>query len=169
MDRWLDNDSKKVRSVGQALIARSYVMDGIPMDMPGHRYGIIALDASEEARQSRRAAQLARRLYETFDPLIDVTIVRMGQKQVLTKAGQPVSTSDLQPSHAQPRLLMCPLEDIDLSKSYFVLALTWGRILDSNDLDLSQWAKHLIVVSVGNKVEWPKNLEVISIDSPGSE
>jgi len=131
--QWLDSDSMDAQRIGRSLIARSYVMDGVPMDMPGQRYGIIVLDASREARMNRVCARTGRKLYERFDPQIDIHIVRMGETRRLAEPGQLFSSTDLQAEHDRPRILMPLLEEFDPHSAYIALALTWGPIIDLDD------------------------------------
>jgi len=166
---WLDSDSTDAHRIGQSLIARSYSMNGVPMVMPGHHYGVIALDASHEARMNQVCARAVRKLYERLDPQVDMYVLRMGEMQTLAKSGQSVSTIDLQADHDMARLLMPLLEGLDPSRAYFALALAWGPIIDLDDACAGSWSDRLIVAVAKEQDEWPEKLTTVPVDRLMSE
>ncbi len=160
---WLDSEAPDAQCIGRALMARSYVMDGSPLHMPEHRYGVILLDASPEARVNQTCARAGRELYERLDTQLDMRVMRMGMIKMLTESGQSISTADLQAEHARPRLLLPPLEELDSSKAYFALALAWGPIIDFEDIFAGSWSERLIVAAAKGKAEWPDRITVIPV------
>ena len=162
--QWLDSDSMDAQRIGRSLIARSYVIEGVPMEMPGHLYGVIALDASREARMNKVCARAGRRLYERFDPQVDMYVVHMGETQALATSGQSISTIDLQADHDMPRILMPSLEELDPSRAYFALALAWGPIIDIDDACAGPWSDRLIVAVAKDQDEWPEELRTVPVD-----
>ncbi len=166
---WLDDDTEDARRIGQSLIARSYIMDGVPVDMPGNYYGVIALDASYEANINKVGATAGYKLYARLNSQIDIQIVRMGATGVLAQSGESISTSDLQAGHAHPRLLVPQLEDLNPDKVYFVLVLALEQIVDLDDLFDGLWIKRLIVATAKQQAAYPDQLDTIAVDSLLSE
>lgn len=114
---WTEHSHLKVRALGYALIARSMVLDGVPTGLPGGKYGLIMMDASEPATRGRyNAMQLAQYLYERFSPRVDLALFRMGQATCIISRDkfQSLRTSDLKPEYFLPRLIAPALEGIVL-------------------------------------------------------
>lgn len=162
--RWLDSDSAEAQLLARAIIARLSAMAGLPMDLPGHSYGIIAVDASHKLREMQKtAAYVCRELYERLDTQIDVYVIRLGRTQKLAGPGQSVTTSNLQADQPQPRLLLPLLETFDLSRANFVLVLTWGAIIDFDDFWSKTWIPQ-VIVAAPRSIEWPEDLKVIPVN-----
>ncbi len=142
----------EARTIGQALLSRSYMMDGVPTDMPGQRYGVIAVDASTWGWIG--ASHLGQLLYERLDGRLDTYVYPMGQTEWCVKPGQLVKPTDLQTNYSFPRLVISGLDimvqsaRIDLSQLHFVVSLAWGAILDVADWDNSQYQERIIVAGL---------------------
>ncbi len=146
LNQWIDDDSEDIRRIGQSLIRRSYIMDGIPVDMPGHHYGVMALDASYEANINSINEKIWRELHARLNSQIDIKIVRMGTTDIVAQSGDFVSASDSRTPHDYPRLLIPFLENLNSEDAYFVLVLTWQQITDYDDVFDSPWFNHLIIL-----------------------
>ncbi|CAG0935141.1 hypothetical protein TFLX_03973 [Thermoflexales bacterium] len=142
---WLNADSSEAEQIGKSLIARASAMLGMPLDLPGYCAALV-LDTSRDGRRNRIVVRLGRELYERLGTLIPVQVLRMGGTGVVAKDGVAVSTLDLLPHYARPRLLTPTLEQLPLTKLQLVLILTWDTIIDSDDLISDFWAERLLIV-----------------------
>lgn len=166
--QWFESGFIETQRVGQALIARSYLMEGVPMLMPKQGYGVIAIDASFDARMNN-AARAGCRLYERLDPQIDMYVVRIGQTKAIATPGQMVGTVDFEVEHNRPRLLVPPLEEVNAAKAVFTLAVTWNPITDIDDIQGEEWAHRLMIASAENKREYSEKIAVIPMKRHISE
>ncbi|MDW8300069.1 MAG: hypothetical protein RML95_12120 [Anaerolineae bacterium] len=169
-ETWLDSDSEAARQIGQAIVARSYVLDGVPIGLPSNRYGVIALDASRAGRAGESAAQLGQRLFERYDPRINLQIVSMGMAAILAQSGQIIPSSrHLSTSHAMPRLLLPALELLSPEQADFAVVVTWGAIVDWQDVLESAWHDKLIVLAAKDAARnWQPELTVAYMNSRDS-
>ncbi len=160
---WLDNDVPEARRIGNSLVARAYAMSGIPLDMPGRRYGLIAMDASRNARMSRIGATAARKLYARLDSQLDMYVVHMGERRRLARPGEFPSSADLQTEYDKPRLLMPPLEGFDPDYSLLTLVISLGQVVDIEDIIMTSWLERLIVATPKG-VNLSKKFSTVSIE-----
>ncbi len=160
--QWLDSDSVDVQRIGKSLIARSYLMEGVPVCMPGQQYGVIALDASHDARINQ-VARVGHRLYERFDSQVDIYVVRMGEMEALAIPKQAFSTDDFRAEHDRSCLILPPLEKLHPSNTFFTLALTWGPIIDLNDIQEEKWKDHLLIASTEKKPEYSDEIQLVHV------
>lgn len=166
-DYFLTSEQAATQRIGQALIARSYVMDGVPLDMPARRYGVLALDGSRLGRLAARAAKMGRRLYERLDGRVDMYAFLMGEAKIRARPGQAPTTAQLRSTDNYPRLLSGALErlpNLEQEQIHFVLALTWDKILDAEDLDESSLQDKLIVASPDEAVKWRDEMAFIHLN-----
>lgn len=49
--QWMGSENEFAARIGQALLLRSYIIQGYPVDLPGHCFNVIALDNSQVARR----------------------------------------------------------------------------------------------------------------------
>jgi hypothetical protein len=162
---FLASENAQTRQVGQALNARCAAMDGLPMDMPGKRYGVIALDASIQ-RRWLPLIETGRNLYLHLDGRMDTHLVTMGNMHIAIQPEKIPLQSDLRSQGDFPRLLATVLERnsaLDPSKVHVVLALSGGPILDAEDLDDSAWRNKLIVASPDPTAKWRDDLSFVGI------
>ena len=165
-EHFLTSEHPETQRMGQALIARSYVMDGAPLDVPGHRYGVIALDASHWGRLLN-VADMGWEFYQRFDSRVDTYTLSMGQAKPTARPGQvAVATDQMQPSHYRPPLLAAALEglsDLDQSQMHFVLVLAMREILDGEDLDEGSLQDKLLIISPNESVKWRDELAFVHL------
>lgn len=163
---WLDADdsSQEARRIGQAVLTRSYAMEGILVAMPGQSCGMIIVDTSQKARMNRLGARSACRLFERLNPQVDVLVMRMGEARSIAGSGQLAHSKDLQAAHDLPRLLMPHLDTLDASKTCFALALAWGPVTDISDADSSPWRERLILAIPQQLPDSPLDPKTILIE-----
>lgn len=152
---WLEHEEPAARRLAQALISRSYLMDGYPADLPGHSRGLLLVDASREGRLNRSAARLGRALYQRLDSALDLDVAHLGGSLSLARPGDQPETATLQSAYPRSRLLMPPLEHWRGEGVKLALALTWGPIADLEDLVGSPWNGCLLVADLGHGTTWP--------------
>jgi hypothetical protein len=163
---FLASENAQTRRIGQALNARCAAMDGVPMDMPGRRYGVIALDASRQ-RQLWDAGEIGRNLYLHLDGRVDTWLLAMGNSQTAIGPNQVLLHSDLQSQGNLPRLLTTVLERksaLDAAQTHFVLALSAGPILDAGDLDDTAWQDGLMIAGPDPAAKWREDMPFIRIN-----
>lgn len=158
IEMWLDSDSDEVRRFAFALLTRLYVMEGIVMDLPVTRYGVLVVDAGQQVRNEYLNAvfELSQRL-ATLTPL---HIYHLGREKMTLCAGQyrcekteneiSITSRTLDMAYPpRPRLLMPFLEPLQASTPldpaicHFVLTLNLEEIIDLSDL-LDQAEPYLI-------------------------
>lgn len=154
-DIWVDSSSQLARKIGQSLLARSYLIDGMPTMVPGTICGAVALDASKEAQRNQISARLGRRIYSRFESQIEIYVLQMGIKKAVVVPGQSVSSSLLQMDHSHPRLLYSPFHYLKecCPAVNFLMVTTWGKIVDLEDIKDAGWSSPLILVCSDNSVE----------------
>lgn len=147
--RWLDRPSEDVRRIARSILARSYALEGVPMDGSGQRYGVLVLDASATAGRNQLCWRAGRQLYERLNAQIDTYLVALGNETLLAQPDGPfLERENWSAGHTRPRLLYPPLAQLDPTDCYFVIVLTWGAILDLPDVWASAWRERLILVPV---------------------
>jgi hypothetical protein len=163
---FLTSENERVRHIGQALNARCAAMDGQPIDMPGRRYGVIALDASYQRRLLPPLTEAGRNLYLHLDGRVDMHLVTMGNAHVAIGPAQIPLLADLRSQGDFPRLLAAVLgrnSAPNPAEAHFVLALSGGPILDAEDLDDSAWQSKLIVAGPNPSAKWRDDLSFVAI------
>jgi hypothetical protein len=161
----LASENARTRHIGQALNARCAAMDGLPMDLPGRRYGVIALDASNR-RGWLPFIEAVRSLYLHLDGRVDTYLVMLGNAQVAIGPAQIPPLADFRSQGDFPRLLAAVLarhSALNPAQTYFVLAVSGGPILDAEDLDSSAWQDKLIVTGPDPTAKWRDDLSFVGI------
>ena len=154
LEHWLDSGAPDAQHIVRSVLTRLAVMSGRPVEMPGYRHAVVALDASAEAMRGRSVGRVGCRLHAGLDPLIDTSLVRMGQITALGTPGQPLSAALLQPDHARPRLLYEPLDALNPASTSLAVALATGPILDYADVCSEPWADRLVVAAAKGQAAW---------------
>ncbi len=165
VEYWLDSDIPKAQEIGQSLIARSFAIHGLPMDIPNYRFGIIALDASRLANINHNNARLGLELYRLLNVRLDIVVTFMGTYQMLASDEPFLIQSDLQAKYDYPPLLYPALTNIDVSKAYFVLVITWGTIIDLEDILPEPWRDRVIIADLAQNKTWPETIQTITLPS----
>ncbi len=158
---WLESDSAAARRVGRALLARLQAIDGAPLWPPGAGSGLIAFDASAPALAHGAGARVARWLFRDLDPLLDMTVVRLGHRQDLVRTGEPIPDGGLQADRARPRLLLPALENLAAEPDWMIL-IAWGPVADLADLEAESWRKRLTIAWGGDRNQAPDDYPVFS-------
>lgn len=155
---WLDSDHIEVRRSAMALLTRAYVLDGVVLDVPVSRFGVILIDAGDmgtDPSYTEAAFTISQRL-TTLAPL---HVYRLGWTGLTDgRKHDPILLGEFRPDDAEagtvntkalvlygasrPPLMMPLLEPyesgvapIDPSNCHFVLILNtkeiwdWGEIL----------------------------------------
>lgn len=155
-DVWLTSDFAPARRIGQALIARSLVMDGEPLNLPGQQAGMVIVDLSQNGRSRGDSINAGRRLYELLEPRLDMGAAFMGVEGVPIQAFgdmQHYAELSLQRfAHPLPVLLVPILEGLNPDDYAFVLLLIWNDIVDLDDIMDSPWRDKLIGVLADKSV-----------------
>lgn len=152
IDTWLENSSLQVQRIGQQLLNRAHLMEGVPVTMPGQLHGAIIMDSSKLGRRNNIAARLGRWAYSRFEAQAEMYLMQMGNQKVLVPPGQSVSSSFIQAGHNQPRLMYPALQELQtkqISFDYIVL-MTWGEVVDWSDLEDENTIASLVIVSAIN-------------------
>lgn len=149
-DIWLRSTSEEARVIGQALVARSLVMDGEPLALPRQRAGLIVFDLARLGRHDLAGPEAARHLFELLDPRVDVQATGLGLESISIDSVSKMS--DYQTllwhyPHALPRLLYPVLEALNPNDYFFTLVLTWGAILDIDDVLETDWRDQLLIIT----------------------
>lgn len=150
IEKWLDSSHVEIRRSAMALLTRAYVLDGIILDVPTSRYGVLVVDAGESVNDEYLTAtfNLSQRL-ATLTPLrihhLGWTIeehLNMGifqQDNIL--AGTIQSEALHLKSATRPRLIMPVLAPLDnaikpliADNCHFILVLNMDTILDIDDV-----------------------------------
>jgi hypothetical protein len=156
-DLWLSSDFAPARTIGQAIIARSLVMDGEPLMLPGGQRGLLVVSLGAQARTNGASIEAGRRLYELLEPRIDMDAAFMGTHGVsITQFSDMVNYHTLslgRYAHALPNLLMPVLEPLDPARYAFVLLLGWGDIVDLDDVQETAWHDRLIFIGSDQSVK----------------
>ncbi len=162
---WVESQSKTAIEIGQALLIRFYLLSGIPTALPGSQCGAVIVDASVQARQNN-AARLGRHIYSRFEPQTEMYILQMGSRKIVVEPHQSVSSANLTATYPRPRLLYPALSSLEelISQVSFLLVLTWGEIIDLNDVKDTDWDDRLVIAKAQNETE-SESAEVIFFDS----
>lgn len=115
---WIDSAHKDVRDIGRALIARSYVLDGVVMDLPSDtRYAAVLLDATRQVRQPRTGYfELSFELIQRLSLLTPLRVYFLGEVRrmhtmgALSQGNTLSQPRELRPIRARNRLLMPLIE-----------------------------------------------------------
>lgn len=170
---WLDSAVPEARCLGLRLIARMYTLQGAPLDMPGQRYAVVALDASRKGRSSH-VAESGQGIYVHYAGRVDTYMFSMGQRKPTACPGQIPTTAQLRPLFNLPRLLAGALEGLGNcapSHMHFLLAWTSENILDADDLDEVVFHDRIIIASPDEKaVRWRNDLDFVRVNrNPSSQ
>jgi hypothetical protein len=135
---WLDAPHADVRYIAQAMVSRSYMLDGVVIDVPAERYGAILLDASSRSRHDPYYYQTAFILAQRLSAVTPVRLYHMGAQRQIAEVGLEREEPDnlltpkkLRSTRQRDRLIMPffePLPDdlavLDSERCHYVLVLT---------------------------------------------
>lgn len=152
----------KVRQVVHTLIARSYAMDGLPLDVPRQRYGILVLDSSDAASRCQISRRAGQQLYARLGATYDLYVGMLGHNDWLAQPRRP--TLMAQDTRPRPRLLYPLLEHMNPAICAFVLVMTWGPLPDLADVWHSPWRERLIIVPVAHTADYLPALPTLKVD-----
>ncbi len=152
----------KVQQVVHTLIARSYALDGLPLDVPRQRYGILVLDGSDTASRCQISMRAGQQLYARLGATCDLYVGMLGNNDWLAQPRRP--TLAAQETHARPRLLYPLLERMNPAACTFVLVLTWGPLPDLADVWHSPWRERLIIVPVAHETDYVPALPTLTVN-----
>ncbi len=152
----------KVQQVIHTLIVRSYALDGLPLDVPGQRYGILVLDGSDAASRCQISIRAGKQLYARLGATYDLYVGMLGNNDWLTQPRRSIFTAP--ETHPRPRLLYPLLERMNLATCAFVLVLTWGPLPDLADVWHSPWRERLIIIPVAHETDYVPALPVSTVD-----
>lgn len=158
---WMTSENGAAKEVGQALLVRSYVMQGYPVDLPGHRSILLILDNSRAARKRSQNADLGRWLYHNMLAWSDLTVAQLGRTEHLldTKDSSAMSWSDPFTQHRTPRLVYPPLEGIlDGTSTHIAVLVSWGAVADYEDTLSCAVEIPICVLAIENEATWSESL-----------
>ena len=146
---WLDSEHSEVRRSALALLTRSYILDGVVLDVPISRFGVLMIDAGrvDEEDYLEAAFTIAQRL----TALAPLRVYHLGSQT------PPISLGEFHPEdqdtgtanskaliltgHPRSRLMMPLLEPIDPNlpgidptNCHFVLILNTREVLDWGEI-----------------------------------
>jgi hypothetical protein len=164
LHRGSNQEAERTFAIAQAIIARSYAMDGILMDRPRFGRCVFVLDPTflkgdEESRD--RKEKVYRHLLGILETQIDVSVVHLGSRQDVHLEDQcwlPLATA-----HPVPPLVMPALEAACTADTRLILVLTVRRLWDLEDVTGRPWAKDFFVVASGEEVGGCEGVETIPI------
>ncbi|MFH1132590.1 MAG: hypothetical protein V1754_14745, partial [Pseudomonadota bacterium] len=148
VEHWLDSDSPDAVSIGRALLARSYAMDGAPLDIPGHGCAVLDVDASHRGALNN-AAYTGHQIASALEARLDTFSFCMGNAHPATRPGRTASTTDLRTPHDLPRLVQPGLMSLPAEarpRLRCLLVLAWDEVYDLNDLDDTTYEEQLLLV-----------------------
>ena len=152
-DIWLRSTSEDARAIGQALVARSLVMDGEPLALPQQRAGLIVFDMGRLGRLDMAGPEAARHLFELLDPRVDIQAGVLGLGKIPINSISDMANYEkllrIHP-HAIPRLLYPTLEPLDMQNYFFVLVLMWGDLHDLPDVLETAWHDQMLLIRTIN-------------------
>jgi len=121
---WVNSEHAELRRIARSLLARSFVLDGIVMDLPLERYGVLVLDATRRpwgvgiaGQYYVRAFRLLQRLSMLTPMLVyylgtDDKMLRVGSEREMSDSIVRLREDDLRPRRYRNRLLMPLFEEI---------------------------------------------------------
>lgn len=165
VSRWCERGSEEARQIARSIIGRSYALADVALDVPGRHAGVLVLDNSVMVRGHQSARRISHQLYERLNGQADMYLVALGEARVLAGPGHRNAAPGRLGSYPRPRLLGPALDQLDPASIPFVVVLTWGNIIDFDDVWHSPWRDRLIVVSPPQtELPWPDALQTMIID-----
>jgi hypothetical protein len=152
------------RNIAQAVIVRSYVMDGVLMDRPSFGRGVFVLDPAiltgdEEKR--KRQEEGCRYLLGLLAAQVDASFVHLGSIEPVRVVDEKAVV--LMAEHPVPRLLIPAVQAAGTEDLRLVLLLSGGVIPDLEDALGEPWGGELLRIAVGEDAEPCEGVETISI------
>lgn len=146
INHWFGSKSEKIRKLAHMLNNRIRIMAGYPVERAGQGFGIILLDSTYKANLGNQAALRSREIIDKLKPQIDLFVMRMGENKILGQPNESISTSILHTKQILPRLIYPLLDSFpqDLSYAKFILVLTWGSVLDIEDVR-PEWKEKIVL------------------------
>jgi hypothetical protein len=184
---WLSEDDPETRQlspevragarrIAEMLLERARILDGAVCDMPGGPAGILVIDAGIEGRVANSAARSGHDFYQLLRGQARILLRSFGQTAPLAARGEALTLESFRSRQERPRLLFPVLERLEREgvrpdQVHFVLAPTWGDILDEQDIQESQWRDKLLAIHIGGQTRDPSELpdyiqEVLSLAKP---
>lgn len=165
---WLTVRNDDVQKAGMALLSRAYLISGMPIDLSGSRSAVLALDNSREAYLNRMPL-IGANLYPRVQSRIHTEIISLGKLNKVKWEGFLPTESQLHWGNNTARIILPPLEKMQVSKNPINLLITIAtdKILDNDDIaDLGTQRKSLFlkVSRRSNKV-----LETVKQEFPSWE
>jgi hypothetical protein len=152
------NDDEAVARVAQQVVARSRHIDGIPADVPGGKGALILVDSTRPARRQRAlGARLARQISLDLASIAPPSLGSLGFAQSLTFDNKQSPHSVLAPTET-PRLVIPVIEARAGHDQLLVLLLTWGPIIDLDDLQEGPWSEKVLVGVLSQTMELPEKV-----------
>lgn len=161
-EEWAD-EGMTVAAVAQRVVARSRHIDGVPTDVPGSEGALILVDSTRPARRQRSiGARLARQVSLDLAAVAPTSLGALGFAQVLGSSDGQSPRGALAPTEA-PRLATPVVETLAGHDHFLVLLLTWGTIIDLDDLHEGPWSDRVLVGALSHAPVLPEGVAHITI------
>lgn len=124
LTQWSISHYPTIRRITHALLARSYILDGVVMDLPSSRYAILALDAGRSGINLQQSnANHILHLIEYLSVLTPLHIYHLGHSAIVDKRWSTamdrwLNIKDIMARRNYPRLLMPILDYYPVSLIY---------------------------------------------------
>jgi hypothetical protein len=169
-DYWLKNQSSEIELMANKLLKRSFSVNGFPLLQLRKQYGIVAFDNSGDYRMHQRITRKALMIFNYYDgSILNMSAHPLGKSIILDC---PNSIKDLRRDYSRACLVLPSIESadhLDISKSLFVIFLTFGRVLDLDDIDLETVGSRFIILSKDWGAISEKQDSIIFIDDGFSD
>jgi hypothetical protein len=185
---WLRREPWAGYAYAQALIARSYAMDGALMDPPGFGHALLLVDpkffdpdgvvqggageeSSKRLERPRPRENAFRHLWGLLDAQVETAVGCLGERGTAPPVDSELDPGAPRPAYAVPRLMMPAIERRAQRDTGLVVVVTCGELWDLDDALGRPWSKGLFVAVAGDEVRAPEGIDPIRLDdgvSPAS-
>lgn len=161
-EEWAD-EGMAVAAVAQRVVARARHIDGVPADVPASTGALILVDSTRPARRQRMiGARLARHVSLDLAAVSPAALGALGFAQSLGSSDEQSPRAVLAPTET-PRLATPVVEALADHEQILVLLLTWGKIIDLDDLHEGPWAEHVLVGALAHNPALPEGVAHITL------
>lgn len=172
VQHWMTSENEAARKIGQALLLRSYVMQGYPVDLSGHHFNLLAIDNSRAAKRRLQNVNLGRHLYHHMLAWSDLALIQLGHTRSRIVPGDypNANWAKLLSRYPTPRLIYPPLnETCNKIQSHSITIVSWGPVADFEDAFPPPLAAASCILAIETGDEWTKPLPSLGINDISRE
>jgi hypothetical protein len=134
---WLRSINPRVRAIAQRVVTRARLLEGAPVELPGHRGAALLVDSSPAGSVNHTSDRLLVELAEYLHPQVDLDVGHLGNGELMAERGGHVDYDLLPSRQGSPRILMPWVEKLERESPdhHFILIVHWAEVVDIADAD----------------------------------